>query len=669
MRETTTARTYCPLDCPDSCSLTAQIVDGRVVKLDGDHRNPITDGYLCTKVRHFPDHVYGPARLLQPLARVGAKGEGRFAPIGWDEALERVVAGLGSAAERFGPESILPYCYGGSNGLLSQNAIDARFFRRLGASQIARTLCAAATTAAAELLYGRMPGVAYDDFPEAKLIVLWGQNPSASSIHLVPHLREAQRRGARVVVVDPRRIPLAKQADLHLAVRPGTDLVVALAVIRFLFAEGFADRAFLAAQAVGTAELEERAAPWTFEAAAAVAGVPAAEIETLARWYAESSPALVRCGWGPERNRNGASAIAAILALPAVGGKLGVRGGGFTMSNSGLWKLDTSAAVGAAAPATRTLNMSQLGRILLEEAAPPIAALFVYNCNPLATVPDQERVRRGLERTDVFTVVFDAVMTDSARYADVVLPATTFLEHQELSRGYGSYVLQASRPVIAPVGEARSNHAVFLELLRRMGLARPADAQDEAAFTAAALASHGGAERLAAGLEADGLALPENPRPVQMVDVFPRTPDGKIHLFSARVDAETAGGLYRYKENPAAPAGPLTLLSAATSKTISSTLGELDRRRIPLELSPEDAAARGLVDGDRVRIWNDLGEVRSTVRVSADLRPGVAQLPKGLWSHHTENGRTSNALIPDHLTDFAGGACYNDARVEVAKLA
>ncbi len=665
---TETRTTACPLDCPDACSLEVQVADGRLLKLDGDHRNSITAGFICTKVRHLPQHLYGPHRLLHPAVRTGAKGEGRFRRASWDEALALVAERMTAARAMHGGEAILPFSYGGSNGALTQNTTDARLFRRLGASRLERTVCAAATTRAAQALYGRLPGVAYPDYAEAKLIVLWGANPSSSGIHLVPWIQEAQRRGARLMVVDPRRVPLAKKADLHLALRPGTDLPVALALIRWLFENGKADLDFLARHATGAEELARRARPWTLERAAEVAEVEAADLERLAQAFAEASPALVRCGWGLERNRNGGSAVAAVLALPAVAGKFGVRGGGYTLSNSSYWNLDTSAAVAEPPTATRLINMNHLGRALAA-SEPPVEVLFVYNANPLATLPNQEAVRAGLEREDLFTVVFDSVMTDTARFADVVLPATTFLEHQDLTRGYGAVVVQRVEPVIAPVGEARPNFDVFLELCDRLDLTRPGDARTTAEFTDAALTANGDGERLAADLEAHGISRPAVDRPVQMVDVLPRTPDQKIHLVPADVDAETPGGMYTYRDDPATAAFPLALISPASSKTISSMLGQLDKKPASLELHPDDAAARGIADGDPVRVWNALGEVRCAARLSRDLKPGVVLLPKGLWSHHTTNGATSNALCPDTETDFAGGACFNDARVEVEGVA
>lgn len=660
----------CPLDCPDACSLDVTVADGRVVAVGGSERNPVTGGYICAKVRRYPEHMYGPTRLLHPGVRTGRKGAGEFRRVSWDEALELVARRLVEVRDGRGGEGILPVSYGGSNGYLSQDTTDARLFHRLGASRLLRTVCAAPSGRAAMGLYGKMPGIAYPDYAHAKLVVVWGMNPSVSGIHLVPYILEARRRGAKLVVVDPRRTRLAERADLHLAPRPGTDLPIALSVIRWLFAEGRADRKFLAEHAHGADELARRAEPWTFDRAAAESGVSAGDLETFARVYADASPAALRCGWGPERNRNGGSAIAAILALPAVAGKFGVRGGGYTLSNSGAWKeIDGLAAARAAGPATRAVNMNRLGAALAERGAGSVDLLFVYDANPLMTLPDQERVRGGLLREDLFTVVFDPVLTDTARYADVVLPAATFLERTELSRGYGAIVLQRAEAVVPPHGEARPNHEVFAELCRRTGVSAPGDPETAAEIERALLASSPRGERLAADLARDRIAyLPEGPAPVAFVDSFPRTADRRIHLVPEALDAEAPHGLYHYQPDPSASGFPLALISPATDRTISSTLGELHRADVPIALHPDDAGARGLSDGDRVRVYNGLGAVRCRVRVDATLRPGVAFLPKGLWGHHTESGTTANALAPDTLTDLAGGACFNDARVEVERL-
>jgi anaerobic selenocysteine-containing dehydrogenase len=656
----------CPLDCPDACSLEVRVVGGRVMKVDGSRRNPVTDGYICSKVRHLPDHLYGPERVLHPARRVGPKGSGRFAAISWDEAFDLAAEKMREAKERHGGEAILPFSYGGSNGLLTQDTTDARLFYRLGASRLARTVCAAPTGRAATGLYGKMAGVAFTDFPHAQLIVIWGANPSASGIHLVPIVQEAQRQGTRLVVVDPVRTNLAKRADLHLAPRPGTDLPLALAVIRWLFAEGKADLEFLANHATGGEELRRRAEPWTLARASEASGVPAAEIERFARLYAESSPAVVRCGWGLERNRNGGSAVAAVLALPAVGGKFGVRGGGYVLSNSGAFAFDRAAAVGEPEPSTRVINMNRLGEVLLERQDPPVTVLFSYNCNPLATMPNQEKVRRGLAREDLFTVVFEQVWTDTARWADLVLPATHFLEHAELSRGYGSMVLQNAPAVAAPAGEARSNVEVFAEIGRRLGLARPGDPETADELAAALLRR---SERMRTELERDGIAAPDcGPSPIQFVDSFPQTPDRKAHLVPEALDREAPHGLYFFQEDPASERYPLALISPSTNHTISSTFGQLVRRKISLEIHPDDAERRGIGSGDAVRVWNDLGEVHVTARLNPDLKPGVVLLPKGLWSHHTLSGNTANALAPDTYTDLGQGACFNDARVEIERV-
>jgi len=660
----------CPLDCPDACSLEVRVEDGRVVEVGGSRINPITAGYICAKVRRLPDHLYGPRRIRHPGVREGRKGEGCFRRVSWDEALDLVAGKMRELSRRGEGERILPFFYGGSNGYLSQGTADARLFERLGASRLARTVCAAPSSSASTGLYGRMPGVALQDYRHAKLIVLWGVNPSVSGIHLVPFLLEARKRGARLVVIDPRRTRLAEQADLHIAPHPGTDLAIAMAVIRWLFENGHADEEFLAAHASGAGELYRRTFRWTLDEASRTARVAARDIERLARLYAESSPAAIRCGWGLERNRNGGSAVAAVLALPAVAGKFGVRGGGYTMSNSRAWDLEALAAAGELpSGAPREVNMNLLGETLLGRGGPGVDVLFVYNGNPLATIPDQEKVRAGLSREDLFTVVFDPVMTDTALYADVVLPAATFLERDEMSRGYGAMVLQEANAVIPPVGESRPNHEVFSDLTRRAGLSRPGDPQTSGEMKDAILRASPSGAAIRRALDADRIAFPGgNAAPVQFVDVFPLTADGRIHLVPEGLDREAPGGLYAFRPDPESAEFPLALISPASDRTISSTLGELRQEQVPIEMAPGDAEARGVADGDRVRVFNTLGEVFCFARRNPSLRSGVVMLPKGLWSHNTLSGTTATALVPDSLTDLGGGACFNDARVQVVRI-
>jgi anaerobic selenocysteine-containing dehydrogenase len=638
---------------------------GRVTKIDGSPSNEITRGYICAKVRRFHHRVYGDDRLLRPAVRQGPKGTGRLKPVTWDAALDLVADKLRTVRDTFGGEAIVPLSYGGSNGVLTQDTTDAMLFRRLGASRLLRTVCAAPTGAANMGIYGKMPSVSYQDYPEARLIVMWGVNPTISGIHVMPFVKEARDRGARLVVVDPRATTLARQADLHLAVRPGTDLVVALAIHRFLFEEGHADVAFLDAHTTGAERLRQKASEWTLDRASEVSGVPEARLRQCAEWYAAASPALVKCGWGLERNRNGGSAAAAILALPAVGGKFGVRGGGYSMSNSASWNIERTWLTDPE-PATRAINMNHLGRALATDADAPIKLLFVYNCNPAVTLPDQQRVLRGLAREDLFTVVHDQVLTDTAMYADVVLPATTFLEHYDIAKGYGPITLQLARPVIDQVGESRPNTEVFADLIRRTALGRDGDVDGELDGMLDVLARlpepHG------AELKESWVASPPfGGRPVQFVDVLPRTTDTRAHLFPEHLDREATLGLYGFQADPKSAAYPLALISPASDRTVSSTLGELPRPSVTVEMHPDDAAARGIEEGDQVRMFNGQGQVLVPAHLTPLVRPGSVSMPKGVWRRHVANSLTTNALVPDSLTDFGGGACFNDARVEIVR--
>ena len=662
-----TVETACPLDCPDTCSLAISLERGRIRKIDHSSRYPGTNGFICSKVRRFDRRIYGEERLLHPGSRRGAKGEASFNRIGWDQALETVAGRMRAIRKEFGAEAILPLSYGGSNGLLSQDTTDALLFRAFGTSRLARNVCAAPTTAVTGALYGRMAGVAYEDYRHARLIVIWGANPSTSGFHLVPHVRQAARDGAAVVVIDPRRTPLAKRADIHLAVRPGTDVVVALAIHRFLFEHGYADEAFLAQWTRNADELRRRASEWTLERAAAVAEIDPELLEKVAELYAETSPAVIRCGWGLERNRNGGNAALAVLALPAVGGKFGARGGGFSMSSSRAIPLSEEDWIATEEPKTRLVNMNRLGRALTEYRDPPIRMLFVYNCNPLATMPAQNRVLAGLARDDLFTVVFDQVMTDTARWADVVLPATTFLEQYDLALSYGHGAVQLVQPVIEPAGESRPNVEVFADLAARLGIEIGELLQSDTGtlmHVADALPDDAGRELLNRGITRGSAPA----APVQFVDVFPRTADGRVDLLPAALEDAAPLGLYRFRPEPAPDRYPLALVSPASDKTVSSTLGELRTRQVRLQIHPRDAEARDLATGDVARVFNAEGEIHCAVGVNPDVKPGVVSLPKGLWRRNTMNGCTANALVSDDLTDLGDGACFNDARVEVTRV-
>ncbi|MGB5657839.1 MAG: molybdopterin-dependent oxidoreductase [Thermoanaerobaculia bacterium] len=661
-----TVRTTCPMDCPDACALEVVVQGGRVQKIKGGRDHPDTAGFICSKVAGFHRRLEHEDRVLHPMRRVGAKGEGGFEPITWAEAVAEITRRFADIRGEWGGEAIVPFHYGGSNGLLTDDLLDDLFFRRLGASRLEKTICAAPTTEVARGMYGKMPTVAFEDFPRARCIVIWGANPKTSNIHLVPYLREAKSRGTFIAVVDPRRNFSDAEVDLHLPVLPGTDLPVALAMIDHLVRTGRLDETFIEHNVVELELLLEQAQNWSLERAAEVAGVPAQSIQQLAEIYADSEPALIRCGWGLERNRNGGQAVAAVLALPALLGKFGLRGGGYTMSNSGAYSFDRQQLLGEMGDETRSLNMTQLGRWLNDRLEPPVKALFVYNANPVATVPDQNAVLRGLSRPDLFTVVFEQVLTDTAAFADLLLPAVTFLEGNDLRGGYGSYAFGGIQPVIPAYGEARSNAVVFAELGRSMGWDDPPFHWSEEELIARAVDAMELAGRRPGMAElAEGRTIPvqfEGGTPVQYATVFPRTHDGKVHL-APEVLGKTP---FRFLKNPVS-GFPLALITPASSRRTNSTCGELETGRVRAKLHPDDAERRDIEPGDRVRVHNDLGELICLAEVGSAVRPGVVVIPKGAWRKDSFNGYSANALCPDHVNEVAGAACFNDARVEVEK--
>jgi len=663
--------TTCPMDCPDSCALEVRVADGRIAGIRGSKDHPLTNGFICSKVARFDQRVYHEGRALYPMRRSGAKGGGKFERITWNEAIATIVARFRNIIAEHGPEAILPYHYGGSNGYLTEGFLDDYFFARLGASRLARTVCAVPATEVALGMYGKMPGVAFEDYVHSKCIIIWGANPKASNIHLVPFLRQAKRNGAFLAVVDPKQNFSSSEVDLHLPVYPGSDLPLALGMIRLWLEQGRFDRQFLAGHGLDLERLLVKAQEWPLERAASAARVSPDDIRLLADVYMGASPAVIRVGWGLERNTNGAQAMAAILAIPALLGKFGQRGGGYTLSNSGATRLNTAKLFGKPLEwSTREINMTLLAGVLNNDLGgtlqPPVKALFVYNCNPAATVPDQAGVLRGLEREDLFTVVFDQVMTDTAAYADLVLPNTTFLEGYEIRRGYGAYVIGGSQPVIERRGEAKPNEEVFALLGRAMGFCDEPFTWD----------THTSLRRISAAIEMPGRKSvdPEameaglniqydfpGPTPVQFGTVFPQTPDGKIHLVPDCLGPEP----FEYADVNS-EGYPLALVTPASSRMITSMMGEFNFSELYVMLNPADAAARGIAQGDTVRAFNPLGEVICRARVSDRIRRGVASMPKGAWRKSSLNGFTATALCPANVQVTGGAACYNDARIEVA---
>ena len=646
--------TACPLDCPDTCSLAVTVTDGRITAVDAAPGNPLTDGFICQKVKHHAQRVYAPERVMTPLIRVGPKGAGEFRPASWDEAMELIVEQLRQAESETGPESVVPYVYNSSAPLL-QDESGERFWKRFGASRVHHTVCAATSTLAYHSLFGSMFSADPLDVIHSRLIVIWGANPTISNTHFPPLVARAQREfGAKVVVVDPRATAMAQRADVHLAVRPGTDVVLALAVARELAHRNLIDQKFLVEHTTGAHEFLAAADAYPIALAAQICDVPAESITELATMLATIRPALVRPGWGLERNRNGGSACVAVMALPVLTGQFGVPGSGVLASLGEA----TPLAWDAREPETprdrrkpRAFNMNTFGAELCDpELDPPIRVLFVQGSNLAATNPHQTAVLRGLAREDLFTIVHEQVMTDTARFADVVLPATTHFETHDLAASYGSYTLQEMPRVIAPVGESRSNNEVAAELARRMGYDLTRFSTDRASILERCLRDDGTYDGIRATRPAGGT--------VQFRDTFPTHADGRAHL------AEMYKlGVPRFAEldDPY----PLTLLTPATAKTINSMFGEFQPPDPVVRMHADDATQRGLVDGQSVRVHNDRASIPTVVRVDASVRPGVVVMPKGSWCRDFAGGLTANALVPDTLSDLAGGACFNDTRVDV----
>ena len=648
--------TACPLDCPDTCSLTVSVTDGRITKVDAAPGNPLTDGFICQKVKHHAERVYAPERIRTPLIRVGAKGAAEFRAATWDESLDLVVKRLRAAETDHGPESVVPFVYN-SSGPLLQDEAGERLWRRFGASRLHHTVCAATHHAAYGSTFGAMLSSDPLDIVHAKLIVLWGANPTVSNTHLLPLITRAQREnGARLVVIDPRATGVTRRADLHLPVRPGTDVVLAYAIANELETRDLLAHEFLADHASGVDAFLAAAREFPVARAAEICGVDPNAITELAELWGTVRPATLRAGWGLERNRNGGSACAAVFALPVLTGQFETLGSGVLASLGEA----TPLAWDAREPETpedrrrpRAFGMNQIGAQLCDPTLdPPISMMFIQGSNLVATNPDQGAVMRGLAREDLFTVVHDQVLTDTARYADVVLPATTHFETEDLASSYGSFMLQPMPAVIERVGESWSNNELAAELARRLGYDLTRFSVEREEIVARSLKDDGTYTEPRATRPSEGT--------VQFRDTFPSFQDRRARLASL-----PGLGVPRYVEldDPY----PLTLITPATTKTINSIFGEFQPADPAIHLHPDDSAARALADGATVRVYNDRASITTVVRVDSAIRPGVASMPKGTWCRDFVEGLTPNALVPATLSDLADGACFNDTRVEVVR--
>ena len=666
----------CPLDCPDTCSLTVTVDAGRITKIRGSRANPYTAGVLCAKVpESYPEFVHGPGRLVTPLRRAGAKGEGRFERISWDEALDLIHARFTSVIAQHGAQAIMPLNYAGPHGTLAGGSMDLRFFHRLGATLLDRPpLCGGIRSEAWAGTYGAAaPGIPPEQMEHSKLIVAWGYNVTWSGLHMTPVMDRARRDGAKLVVVDPKRTKIAERADLHLPVKPGTDVVLAWAIAAELERRGGIDRAFVERHVGGYEEFMTRARPWTLAAAARECGLREAAIQQFADWFRTISPAAIAVGNGIERNQNGGSGVRAVFALPALAGKFGVRGGGLINGARGAFpKTPAKLTRPDLVPkGTRTVNIVDVGRHLTDlSLAPPLKAIFVYNHNPLVVHPDQNRMRRGLAREDLFVVGCDVVMTDSLAYADVVLPACSHFEHDDLFAAYGTHWLQRAEPVIRPQGQALPNTEIFRRLAARFGFDGPEFTASDAQLMDDAIDGSdprlGGVQPSRIPVDAALLMKFDGAEANLFTNVFPKTKSGKVELASPYLEEKFGARLPSYR--PFTSSYPLILITPASDRRTTSTFGgcTANAETPPLEIHPDDAKKRGLSNGMRVRVWNDLGEVRLPVRVTDAVPPGVVCSLKGAWMKTSDNGQTVSALAPAHHADICGGACYNDTRVEVA---
>ena len=713
--------TVCSHDCPDSCGVLVTVnEDGRAIKVAGDPAHPVTQGFLCGKVAKYLDRVYAPSRILYPLKRKpgipkGPLEKGReheaFERISWDEALDAIAARLQTIAAEFGPESILPYSYAGTIGVLGFGSMDRRFFHRLGASQLDRTICSEAGGVAWKLVYGKKLGTPTEDYRLAKLILAWGANIHGNNVHLWPMVEQARRSGARLIVIDPYRTRTAALADWHIAIRPGTDTALALGMMHVIFNEGLEDRDYIAAMTHGVAQLAERAREYTPQRVAAWTGMTAAEVEQLAREYATTRPAALRLNYGVQRSENGGTAVRAISMLPALTGAWKHRGGGGQLSTSGAFKWDEDAVrrpdLALASPLgrlARTVNMSALGQALTElgqstepdatpNDGPPVKALFVYNSNPAAVAPNYNAVTRGMARPDLFTVVHELFFTDTTDYADYILPATTFLEHTDIQGAYGHYFVQLSQQAIEPPGEARPNVWLFSQLAAHMGFNEPCfrDSELDIISQALGIGPDGHSTRpemehiTLDALKEHGhipLAFHRDPEahPFQPYLEGPLpTPSGKIEFYSETLAAQGLDPLPAFvaptesRWGNAAERFPLEFLSRKADNYMNSTFANLDGHRKMeartshhLEMHPTDAASRGIADGDPIKIWNDRGSLNLTALINASLPTGVVA-GKMDWAKLSPDRSNVNALTSERLTDLGSGATFYSTLVEVAR--
>jgi len=698
----TTVRAACPHDCPDTCAMIVSVENGVATGVRGDPEHPFTRGGLCVKVNNYQDKVYGPDRVLHPLRRTGPKGSGRFEEVTWDEALDTIAARFRETIAEHGPETVMPVSYLGTQGILNGLSVGDAFFHRLGATITERTYCDSGACTAYAATVGATAGVDPESLVHSRYIVIWASNTVSTNLHLWPVIAEAQRRGAKIVVIDPVRHKTARRADWHIPIRPGTDGALALAMMHVIIGEGLHDEDYVRDHTLGFDELAERVRRYTPEWAAAETGIPADDIRTLAREYATTDPAMIRIGVAIERHAGGGQAVRSIACLPALVGAWRHVGGGLLQLPLWAHPVNWPAFIHPemATPGTRVVNQYLLGRALTGELEldPPVTALVVYNSNPMVVCPEQEKVARGLAREDLFTVVSDHVLTDTARHADIVLPATTQLEQHDLMFSWGHFYVTLNTPAVAPEGEAVPNTELFRRLAARMGFDDEYFRLTDEELLAQAYDWSAPAME---GITLDSLRetgwarlnLPSADEYAPHAEGGFPTPSGRTEFRSSALEA--AGNfvvpLFRQLSDEFQPGGtvdplphyverretgdehPLNLISPKSHAFLNSSAGDQAmQKRVQGEqtvtLHPADAAARDVVDGGYVAVFNDRGRFVALARVSDEVAPGVAVAPMGAWPKNAKDQSTVNAVSAFAFADLGNAPTFSDTRVEIAPI-
>ncbi len=672
----------CALDCPDTCSLLVNVENGIGSRLRGDPDHPITRGFLCGKVAQYLQREYSPERLLHPMKRAGAKGEGRFAPISWDEALDTLAKRLQRTCTEFGPESVLPYSYAGTMGLLNGSGMDRRFFHRLGASRLERTICSAAGGAALNATLGFRYGTEPEQFSHSKLIIAWGANILGTNVHLWPFILDARRNGARLYVIDPVTTRVAKLADRHFAIYPGSDLALALGLMHVILAEKLHDADYVSAYTSGFAELDRLALQYPPARVSELTGLAVEDIVALAREYATTHSSVIRVNYGVQRSERGGSAIRAIAALPALTGSWKETGGGLQLTTSQAFQFNRPALempelqkLSPLKREARIVNMTELGKALTELNDPPVKAMVVYNSNPAAIAPNLNLVTRGMAREDLFTVVLEQFQTDTADYADILLPVTTFLEHTDIYLAYGHYHLQLARPALPAPGECKSNVEIFRLLASRMGFTENCFRDTEDDMIRALLDS---GHPFLEGISLDRLDREHSIRLKVSPEGEPFLPFAAGKFGTASGKCEFGAESLEYKPPSESRFGspqirakfPLELITSKNDDSMNSTFGHrtsVDHQTSILHVHSSDAQARGIRSGDRVRMFNDRGSLMLTADVNGAVRAGVVRSPAVRWNKRAVDRQGANVLTSDALTDIGAGPVFYSCLVEVEK--